>query len=92
MSLENELLRAVSKVGQAAVANALGKNASTISRIFSGEGGVSLGDLDVFLGVLGFKAVPLDDVTVDQVEHQLLCEVAAKFYASKAADLRKAKE
>lgn len=92
MSLENDLLRAVSRIGQAPVANALGKNASTVSRVFSGEAGVPLGDLEVFLGVLGFKVVPLDTVTVDHVEHQLLCEVAAKFYASKAADMRKVKE
>lgn len=90
MNLENELLRAVSKVGQAAVANALGKNPSTVSRIFAGEGGVVLSDLDVFLGVLGFKVVPLDDKTVDAVEYHLLLEVAAKHYASQAEAARKA--
>lgn len=89
MSLVNDILAAAHKGGQASLANALDKNPSTISRMLSGETGVVLSDLEVFLGVLGMKVVPLDAVVVDIKEHEMLVEIAARTYAAKAEELRK---
>lgn len=92
MSLEADILRAVSTIGQASVASALAKNPSTVSRMFAGETGITISDLEVFLGVLGMKVVPLDAVTVDPQEHQMLVEIAARTYAAQAEALRKRAE
>lgn len=77
--LESALLRAVASSGQEAVAQAIGKDVSTVSRIFAGESGVRLGDLDAFLRVLGYRAVPATQATIDPCEHRALVDLASRY-------------
>lgn len=90
--LHVELHKASARVKYDAVASAIGKDVSTVSRIFSEDTGVKLRDIEMFLCALGFKVVPLDAVTVDGTEYHLLVQMAAKFYADRAAQIQKAKE
>lgn len=76
--LESALLRAVASSGQDAVAQAISKDVSTVSRIFANDGGIRLRDLETFLEALGYKAVPLDHVTVERKEYCSLVYLAAK--------------
>lgn len=88
--LHVELLKVAAKNGYESIANALGKHPTTVGRYFSGENGVPLKDIEVLLGVCGFRIVPMDTTTVDETEYQLLVEMAAKVYGDRAAKLRKA--
>lgn len=89
--LHVELLKASGRVKYDSIATAIGKDVSTVSRIFSEETGVKLRDIEMFLCALGFKAVPLDTVTVDETEYHLLVTMAAKFYGSRAERMAKGK-
>lgn len=68
--LSQALLRSIAIVKNQAVADALGCDDSTISRIVSGESGIKLLSLHPFLACLGFKVVPVGHVCIDAVEWQ----------------------
>jgi len=77
--LESALLRAVASSGQESVAQAIGKDISTVSRIFAGDSGVRICDLEEFLRVLGYRAVPLAQSTIDPCEHRALIDLASRY-------------
>jgi hypothetical protein len=64
--LAHELLRRVAKAKNAAIAKAIGKDESTVSRIVSEETGIKLSDLDAFLRAVGMKCVDASQVCVDR--------------------------
>lgn len=68
--LTQELLRRVAKVKNQTIAEAIGKDESTISRIVSNESGLRLNDLYAFLAVLGLKIVDADQICVDHKIHE----------------------
>lgn len=66
--LSQAILRAVAIVKNQAVADAIQRDDSTISRIVTGESGIKLEDLQPFLACLGFKVVPVGHICVDKDE------------------------
>lgn len=80
--LESALLRAVASSGQEPVAQAIGKDISTVSRIFAGEGGIRIHDLETFLRSLGYKVVPVTQATIDPCEHRSLVELASRYLSA----------
>jgi len=63
-NLEMLLLRRVAVVTQAHVSLSMGKDKSTISRIFAGNHGVYISEMDVFLAALGLIVIESDSDTV----------------------------
>lgn len=59
-------------VKQNALALQLGKSTTQVNRIFSGDAGIMLADLDDFLGALGL-------VVVESSEYQVIRSMAAKY-------------
>lgn len=64
--LVQAVLQKVASVKNQAVAEAIGKDESTVSRIVSGEVGIKLNDLHPFLTALGLKVVGANQVCVDR--------------------------
>lgn len=59
-------MQRLASVKNQAVADAIGKDQSTVSRIASGEAGIKLDDLQPFLAALGLKVVGANQVCVDR--------------------------
>jgi transcriptional regulator with XRE-family HTH domain len=72
--LETRIRHLAGSVHQSAIADAMGVSPSTVSRIFSGEAGVTLEHLQAFLAAVGFQAVPLEELS------------ALHYFARKALD------
>lgn len=60
------VLQRLAKTKNQAVAEAIGKDESTVSRIVSGDSGIKLSDLQPFLRSLGLKVVDANQVCVDR--------------------------
>lgn len=65
-NFEARLMAAIMRVGQEAVASAIGKGQPMVSAIVAGDRGIKLKDLWSFLDVLGYKVVPKEQMTVDR--------------------------
>lgn len=59
------------------VADAIGKDQSTVSRIVSGETGIKLDDLQPFLAALNLKVVDGNQVCVDKAVYESYRTLAA---------------
>lgn len=64
------VLQRLAKAKNQTVAEAIGKDESTVSRIASGESGIKLADLQPFLGSLGLKVVSADQVCIDRAIYE----------------------
>lgn len=64
------VLQKLAKAKNQTVAEAIGKDESTVSRIVSGEVGIKLNDLQPFLGSLGLKVVGADQVCIDRAIYE----------------------
>ncbi len=64
MKLESVILRRAGEAGHAKVAVALGKDASTVSRIFAGAVGVSIHDMQAFFDAMGLCVSEIGGETV----------------------------
>ncbi len=60
------IMRRLAQVKNLRVAEAIGKDESTISRIASNEAGVRLNDMYAFFDVLGLKLVDSGQISVDR--------------------------
>jgi transcriptional regulator with XRE-family HTH domain len=60
------ILQSLARAKNQAVAEAIGKDESTVSRIASGDTGIKLTDLQPFLSALGLKVVGANQVCVDR--------------------------
>ncbi|TJZ75604.1 helix-turn-helix domain-containing protein [Chitiniphilus eburneus] len=79
MSLEQELLRRRSGKKDAEIAAGMGKDASTVSKLFGGGIGVQLADLGALLDSLGLKFVDAKDMTITPSEMDALEEMAYRY-------------
>ena len=70
--LEQLLLRKRAQIKDEAIAQAIGKDRSVVSRMFGGDQGVMLHDLEKLLSSLGLKVVPADTVTLRNDAHEAL--------------------
>lgn len=77
------ILRTVATVKNQVVAQAIGVDDSTITRITSGESGVKLDRLQPFLACLGLKVVPWGHVCIDHDEWEATCVMARKYIESR---------
>jgi transcriptional regulator with XRE-family HTH domain len=64
--LSQMVMQRIASVKNQAVADAIGKDQSTVSRIVSGETGIKLDDLQPFLAALDLKVVGANQVCVDR--------------------------
>jgi hypothetical protein len=87
LPLTHLLLRRAADLKHEAIALAIKKDVSTVSRILSGENGVMIDYLEVFLDAFGLKVVEKDSVSIRPEMHQslrvfsavgLACQCAAK--------------
>lgn len=69
-NLVQVVLQKLAKAKNATVAEAIGKDESTISRIVSGESGIKLADLQPFLAALGLKVVGAEQVCIDRAIYE----------------------
>lgn len=78
--LESMILRRAGDATYTKVADAIGKDVSTVSRVFSGQSGVQLVDLEAFLAALGLQVVEVggDSVTITAEEYHALQVLARK--------------
>ncbi len=64
------LLQRVAEKSQAAVANAIGRDVSTVSRFFSGQGGIHIDEMEDLFDVLGLKIIECEgDIVSLPKEH-----------------------
>ncbi len=77
---ESMLLRKVAEVSQNTVAEAIGRDNSTVSRIFSHQTGIHIDELEDFLRAMNLTIIecPGETITISHDEYQAL-----KFLASK---------
>jgi len=77
-NLEVLLLRKVAEVSQKEVAEAIGRDTSTTSRIFSGKTGVHIDEMEDFFTALGLKVIECDGeiVTLTKKRFEALRELA----------------
>lgn len=75
-NFESEVLRKVAEVQYDAIADALGCDKSTVSRMF-GERGLRLAEIPVVLKALGWKLVSKDKVCVDRSVYESFRTIAA---------------
>lgn len=73
-----DVLQRLARVKNSAVAEAIGKDESTVSRVASGELGVKLADLQPFLHALGLKCVDAGRVCVDREVYESYKVLAGK--------------
>lgn len=78
-NLAQVLMQRIASVKNQAVAAAIRKDESTVSRIVSGEAGIKLDDLGAFLGALDMKCVGKNQVCVDREEFIAYRALAAKY-------------
>lgn len=64
------VMQRLAKTKNQTVAEAIGKDESTISRIVSGDSGIKLTDLQPFLCALGLKVVGVDQVCIDRAIYE----------------------
>lgn len=64
------VLQRLAKAKNQTVAEAIGKDESTVSRIVSGDAGIKLADLAAFLKALGLKVVDANQVCVDRAVYE----------------------
>lgn len=78
--LESVILRRAGEATHVKVAQAISKDQSTMSRIFSGQCGVQLSDLEAFFSALGLSVVELggDVVHISAEEYRALQVLARK--------------
>lgn len=78
--LESLILRRAGEATHVKVANAIGKDQSTMSRIFAGSTGLNIADLEKFLDALGLSVVELggDVVHISAQEYRALQVLARK--------------
>lgn len=79
------ILRAIATVKNQAVADAIGRDDSTVSRIVSGESGVKLDVLQPFLACLGLKVVPFGHICIDAEEWEATRVMARKYIETQHA-------
>ena len=77
-SFVQDLMQRFARVKNEAIAAAIGKDQSTVSRMASGEIGVKLIDLHPFLQVLGLKCVDVNRVCVDREVYESYKTLATK--------------
>lgn len=80
-NFETEALRRVASVQYEAIADAMGCDKSTVSRMF-GERGIKLGELPLLLGALGWKIVGKDQHCVPRDEFEAYRTLARKAIAA----------
>jgi hypothetical protein len=68
--LAQVVMQRLAKVKNQAVAEAIGKDESTVSRIVSGDTGIKLADLQPFLSALSLKVVDAGQVCVDRAVYE----------------------
>ncbi len=87
-NLEGLILRRVAEVGQKTVCEALNKDPSTVSRIFSGKLGIQLGELETLLGCLGLIVIERDgsEIKLSKEDYQALLTIARKGLNSMSED------
>lgn len=68
--LAQVILQRLATVKNQAVAEAIGKDESTISRIVSGESGIKVSDLQSFLAALSLKCVDVNQYCVPKEEYE----------------------
>lgn len=73
-----DVLQRLARVKNAAVAQAIGKDESQVSRIAAGDLGVKLADLQPFLAALGLKVVDCNRVCVDRDVYESFKTIATK--------------
>jgi hypothetical protein len=73
-----DVLQRLARVKNTAVAQAIGKDESQVSRIVSGESGIKLADLHPFLAALGLKVVDTRRVCVDREVYESFKTIATK--------------
>ena len=78
-NLAQILMQRIAAVKNQAVAQAIRKDESTVSRIISGESGIKLDDLGAFLAALDMKVVGRNQVCVDKDEYLSYRSLAAKY-------------
>jgi len=78
--LESLILRRAGEVTHVKVADALGKDTSTVSRIFGGSVGVQLADLEKFFDAINLQVVEIggDTVEISADEYRALQVLARK--------------
>jgi len=74
------LLRKVAEVSQKVVADAIGRDTSTVSRIFSHQTGIHIDEMENFLTAMGLQIIecPGETVTIPKEEHRALKLLASK--------------
>lgn len=73
------LLQQVAEKSQTAVANAIGRDVSTVSRFFLGQGGVHIDELEDLMNSLGLKIIECEgDIVSLPREHFEALRVIAK--------------
>lgn len=77
-TLSHVILHRLARVKNQAVAGAIGKDESTVSRIASGETGIKLDDLEPFLTALSLKVVSQEKICVDRNVFESYRILAAK--------------
>lgn len=73
-----DIMQRLARVKSETVAQAIGKDASTVSRVASGELGVKLADLQPFLRALDLKVVDVGRVCVDREVYESYKTLATK--------------
>lgn len=83
-NLESLILRQIAVVGGKAVAAAIDRDESTVSRIVAGDTGIRLDHLGAFLSVLGLAVVESKGGivrTIPEEEYQALRTLAGRYFA-----------
>lgn len=75
------ILQRVAAVKNEAVAQAIGKDESTVSRIVSGESGIRLEALHPFLAALGLKVVDAKRICIDVEKYNAMLVLAQRAMA-----------
>lgn len=77
---ESLILRRVAEVGQKHICDVMGKDPSTVSRMFSGKLGIPINELEDLLSALGLTLIDqnLAEVNLSKEEYQALLTLARK--------------
>lgn len=73
-----DVLHRLARVKNKVIAEAIGKDESTVSRVASGDVGVKLEDMQPFLHALGLKVVDVSRVCVDREVYESYRTLACK--------------
>lgn len=83
-ALELQIRREISRVGEQAIADKVGRNISSVSKWLSGSTGIPIEMIESLLDALGFSVVPSGYVVIEAKEHDALVELAALWINSKS--------